>query len=161
MSLLSFLSKMTSLLKPEFGLLPKNPTHLLHWYNFHLVWIFSRSLRCKHLTKLATLITFGRVLEYGWPGVFLGLNATWCICPTHYVWFLCIMNSLMMWLMRLVLKHWSHILHLHSFCHVQVTLWSPLDLLHSKCMASFQYDLFSRFVRFECLLKHLPQSLHG
>ena len=80
MSHVSFLCKMTALLKPEFGLLPKNPTHLLHWYSFYLVWIFSRSLRCKYLTKAWTHWLHSDGLSSPSPDVSWGLNATWRIC---------------------------------------------------------------------------------
>ena len=76
MSLVSFLSRMT-LLNHDFRLLFKNLDMLITMIQvLSSVNILKKPNMYTPDKSLATLITFGRSLEYGSPDAFLGLNAT-------------------------------------------------------------------------------------
>ena len=107
MSLVSFLSRMTSLLNHDFRLLFKNLDMLITMIQvLSSVNILKKPNMYTPDKSLATLITFGRSLKYGSPDAFLGLNATWRIFHTHICKISLIMNSLMMGIISPLLKSW-------------------------------------------------------
>ena len=62
---------------------PLDPAEAGPWqHSFYSVWIFSRGLRFKHLTKAWTHWLHSDGLSSPSPDVFWGLNATWRICHT-------------------------------------------------------------------------------